>query len=192
MRRETRHQLISDSLSRVAGLLKDIVLLVDEATSQSVIRISRIQFREKWYRHLDGIYEVFYGQVSNLYEAEGGGNLCVLDGQINDQRFQVRILGVGDESSDWRIDNDDGDLAGCKSAAGVARGGRRWEGDVHEVLERQILHYRLGQGGNDLVLILKGVNYSKTLKLIELTLDCFGVHILTLVAEATSISQDHV
>ena len=80
MRRETRHQLICDPLSRVAGLLKDIVLIIDEAASQSVIRISRIQFREKWYRLLDGIYEVFNGQVSNLYEAEGGGNLCVLDG----------------------------------------------------------------------------------------------------------------
>jgi hypothetical protein len=125
-------------------LLKDIVLLIDEATRQSVIRIRRIQFREKWYRHLDWIHEVFYSQVSDLNEAEGGGNLCVLDGKINNKRFQVRILGVGDESSDWRVDDDDGDLAGSQSAAGVTRGGGRWEGDVHEVLERQILHNRLG------------------------------------------------
>jgi len=61
-------------------LLKDIVLLIDEAARQSVIRIRRIQFREKWYRHLYGIYEIFDGQVSDLNEAEGGGNLCVLDG----------------------------------------------------------------------------------------------------------------
>lgn len=61
MRRETRYQLVSDPLSRIAGLLEDIVLLIDEAARQSVIRISRIQFREKWYRHLDGIYEVFNG-----------------------------------------------------------------------------------------------------------------------------------
>ena len=80
MRSETRHKLVSDPFSRVPGLLKDIVLIIDEAASQSVIRISRIQFREKWYRHLDGIYEVFNGQVSNLYEAERGGNFCVLDG----------------------------------------------------------------------------------------------------------------
>ena len=83
-------------------------------------------------------------------------------------------------------------MAGCQSAAWVARRGGRWEGDVHEVLERQILHNRLGQGSNDLVLILQGVNYSKTVKLITLTFDCFGVDILTLVAEATPISQDHV
>jgi hypothetical protein len=85
MRCETRHQLVSDPLSSVSGLLEDIVLVIDEAASQGVIRISSIQFREEWYRHLDGVYEVLYRQVLNLYEAEGRGNLCVLDGQINDK-----------------------------------------------------------------------------------------------------------
>lgn len=117
---KTRHQLVSDPLSSVSGLLKDIVLLINEAASQSVIRISRIQFREEWYRKLDGIYEVPYRQVFNLYVAEGGRNLCVLDGQVNDQRFQVRILGVGDESCDRGVDDDDRHLASCQSAAGVA------------------------------------------------------------------------
>ena len=79
MRCEARHQLVGDPLSSVSGLLEDIVLVIDEAASQGVIRISSIQFREEWYRHLDGVYEVLYRQVLNLYEAEGRGNLCVLD-----------------------------------------------------------------------------------------------------------------
>jgi hypothetical protein len=71
MRCEACHQLVRDPLSSVPGLLKDIVLVIDEAASQGVIRIRRIQFREERYRHLDGIYEVFNCQVSNLDVAEG-------------------------------------------------------------------------------------------------------------------------